>query len=271
MIVTSVEVPAGDTRCGRFMHFHELSELVIYRNIRGSLWSSTKKFSVANGGAAFIPSMHHHDFELTLERKRWIMVHFDPQIADDFSLSASTRALGEARYVSFAQKDRSHITRLAQWLLELQEAGPANERSLYILRLMLQMYADAVQRSHENEGTAHGIQYDSHRLGPLLARISKMHDKGITLAQAARTCNLSPTYFSRYFKRSFGMPFSTYVRLYRLHVAARYLLGSDEPISRISDSLGFSQPSYFIAGFKQQFGITPKQYRMSHRSGGGRF
>ncbi len=268
MIVTRVEVPAGDPRCSRFMHFHELSELVIYQRIRGSLWSSTKKFAIGDGGAAFVPSMHHHDFELTLERKCWIMIHFEPRIADEFALGASTRALDEARYVSMAPKDRTRLIKLAEWLLEEQHVDPANERSLYILRLMLHIYTDAVTRSQsEDQGTLHGIKFDGHRIGPLLKRINKAPNVAITLEQAAGTCNLSPAYFSRYFKRAFGMPFSTYVRLHRLHLAARHLLGSDEPIGRISDELGFSQPSYFIAGFKQQFGITPKQYRMCHKSG----
>jgi len=265
MIGTRVEVPAGAARCHRFMHFHELSELVVYEKISGYLWSSTKKFAIGDGGVAFIPSMHHHDFELTLDKKRWVMVHFEPQLADEFALSAATHALTEARCVFPERRDQRRLADLAKWLLEEQEADPTSDRRLHILRLMLQMYAEAVQRSHETEGATHGVRYDNHRIGPLLGRISKAPHEPITLGQAARMCNLSPTYFSRYFKRTFGMTFSAYVRLYRLHLATRQLLGCDESIGEISDRLGFSQPSYFIAGFKQQFGITPRQYRMAHR------
>jgi AraC-like DNA-binding protein len=38
------------------------------------------------------------------------------------------------------------------------------------------------------------------------------------------------------------------------------LLSSNMPVSRISDALGFGEPSAFIAMFKTAFGVTPGRY-----------
>src|SRR3546814_16417163 len=78
-------------------------------------------------------------------------------------------------------------------------------------------------------------------------------------------CNLSPAYFSRRFKRVFGMNFTDYVRTYRLHLAARRILTTGAPVSDIDYGLGFASPSHFTARFHERFGETPRDYRQSVR------
>jgi AraC-like DNA-binding protein len=74
-------------------------------------------------------------------------------------------------------------------------------------------------------------------------------------------CSLSPAYFSRRFKRVFGMNFTDYARVYRLHLAARRIATSGASLSEIAYGLGFSSPSHFSARFHERFGMTPRQYR----------
>lgn len=49
-----------------------------------------------------------------------------------------------------------------------------------------------------------------------------------------------------------------------LELARHWLTAGDQPIERIAERLGYRQPSNFIRAFRKQFGITPKQFRLSH-------
>ncbi|KJK07759.1 MULTISPECIES: AraC family transcriptional regulator [Pseudomonas] len=48
-----------------------------------------------------------------------------------------------------------------------------------------------------------------------------------------------------------------------LQLARHWLAAGDQPIERIATRLGYRQPSNFIRAFRKQFGVTPKQFRLS--------
>ena len=54
-----------------------------------------------------------------------------------------------------------------------------------------------------------------------------------------------------------------HVRSDSLELARHWLTAGDQPIERIAERLGYRQPSNFIRAFRKQFGITPKQFRLS--------
>ena len=57
---------------------------------------------------------------------------------------------------------------------------------------------------------------------------------------------------------------ANFMRAVRLKKAARLLLESQQNISEISDCVGFGNIKYFNKHFKEEFGMTPSQYRVSH-------
>lgn len=71
------------------------------------------------------------------------------------------------------------------------------------------------------------------------------------------------SYFCRTFKANFGIPFSTYLNMYRIQVARKMLLTSDLKVSQIAFECGFQNTVYFNRLFKKQVGVTPIQYRRS--------
>jgi AraC-like DNA-binding protein len=104
---------------------------------------------------------------------------------------------------------------------------------------------------------------------PVLERLRAAPAEPIPLESAATMCSLSPAYFSRRFRQIFGMNFTEYMVIYRLHLAARRLLTTGAAISEIAYGVGFSSPAHFTARFRKRFGMTPREYRKSARSRAG--
>jgi AraC family transcriptional regulator len=85
----------------------------------------------------------------------------------------------------------------------------------------------------------------------------------ISLAALARLVRLSPYYFCRAFKQSFGMPPHRYHNSRRM-VQAKALLALPAPsVTDIGMRIGFSDTSSFTTAFRKATGLTPTAY---HRS-----
>ncbi len=78
---------------------------------------------------------------------------------------------------------------------------------------------------------------------------------------------VNASYFSRIFKEYEDMPFSVYVKTYRLEKAKHLLKKFDYSVSQIAGMVGFNDVSYFVSSYKKYFGITPGELRnrMSER------
>ncbi|MBE9028221.1 helix-turn-helix transcriptional regulator [filamentous cyanobacterium LEGE 11480] len=83
----------------------------------------------------------------------------------------------------------------------------------------------------------------------------------LTIDRLATLVQLSPGYFATLFKRTFGNTPYQYVLQCRMQRAQELLRASDLPIVQIADRVGFQTQSHFTRLFRQQVGMTPRQYR----------
>ncbi len=83
----------------------------------------------------------------------------------------------------------------------------------------------------------------------------------ITVEDLADTVSLNPNYLSTLFKTEMGVSISQYIRNQRIEVACNMLRHSDYTYSEIAATLAFSSQSHFIKVFKEETGMTPKEYR----------
>jgi AraC-like DNA-binding protein len=79
----------------------------------------------------------------------------------------------------------------------------------------------------------------------------------------ARAAGLSRAYFSREFRRAFGVSPHAYLLTRRLERAAALLRTTDSSVAEVCMAVGLASVGSFTTSFKRAFGKTPTGYRAS--------
>lgn len=85
-------------------------------------------------------------------------------------------------------------------------------------------------------------------------------DEKLTIADMADIAGMSPSNFSRTFKKETGMPPAEYLIQIRLDRAKKHLLAGDKSVTEIALECGFNSPAYLSACFHKRFNLTPSEY-----------
>lgn len=94
-----------------------------------------------------------------------------------------------------------------------------------------------------------------------MAYIEENFRKDITLNIISDEAGLTPTYFSRYFKKMTGQTFHEYLTRVRLYNAHLLLCTGEDTVSLIAKKSGFKNVKSFIEAFRKVYGETPERYR----------
>ncbi len=86
----------------------------------------------------------------------------------------------------------------------------------------------------------------------------------ILIKNIAKEMHINSTYLSQLFKQNVGQSFSSYLSEHRIHHAKILLLQTNDNIDKISDSCGFSSPSYFSTVFTNKTGMSPGRFRRNY-------
>lgn len=82
----------------------------------------------------------------------------------------------------------------------------------------------------------------------------------LTIKEISAFFNISPTYFSNYFKRHFGLSYQEYLDNYRVTLIEKRLSIGGLKLKQIADEFGFTDVSHLSKTFKKVKGHTPKNY-----------
>jgi len=90
------------------------------------------------------------------------------------------------------------------------------------------------------------------------AYIRQNYHENITLEQMAGKLFLSPSYFSRLFKKHIGEGFALFLTKIRLAHAQNLLLSGKLSVAQVAKQVGYYDPSYFSTVYKKHFGVSPQ-------------
>jgi len=168
----------------------------------------------------------------------------------------------QRRGILTTRLDPAALTECLGYLRGLADAGdrPASVHRGEVvgwLSLFLTRLGRTVSAGHDR-----GDSGETHPA--VLAAMRKMEaqpEHQWTLTELADDLHLAPGYLVRIFKSATGLPPMAYLSRHRVELAADRLLHTDQPISRIGESVGWPDQNYFARRFKSHYGLSASTYR----------
>lgn len=109
---------------------------------------------------------------------------------------------------------------------------------------------------------------EKHYIDDAIEYLQSNYASDITLEKMAARYFVSAEHFSRVFKKKVGFNFKEYINLLRLQKAESMLRQMNAAtITQVAESCGFNDSNYFSVQFKKLYGISPKRFQSSNRSG----
>ncbi len=96
--------------------------------------------------------------------------------------------------------------------------------------------------------------------------IDRNISNGIKVSEVAEHCKMSYSCFAKKFLAVYGKTCKEYIEHMRLYKVEEFLAFTDFDLNYISQETGYSDCSHMIKSFKNSRGITPKQFRLKHRT-----
>jgi AraC family transcriptional regulator len=209
----------------------------------------------------FVPAGHEYrEWQEPRTLARLMYVYFDPaklQIPCD----------GGSADVGFAAKLFFEDATLLDTALKLKRSleSPTLENRLYFEALGVVLAHELIRfndrRPQSEPQFRGGLAAWQQRM--VTAHIDEHLGETIPLATLAQLARLSPYYFCRAFKQSFGVPPHRYHTSRRIEHAKAMLATRTHSVTEIGLTVGYSETSSFTAAFRKAVGLTPSAYQRS--------
>lgn len=168
--------------------------------------------------------------------------------------------LRASRGIQFAAEDIDKI------LPDLEKLKDLEGQELYVSLLEILMKLSNFQGTTLSEASfIDDLPYESSD------RMSRIHDfveshyhKKIRIHQLADLVNMSEQSFSRFFSKMMGRPFFTFLNEYRINMAAKMLIDTEEPVAQIGYACGYDSLPLFHKQFNKFKNETPHKFRKKY-------
>ncbi|MEQ6119802.1 AraC family transcriptional regulator [Reichenbachiella sp. MALMAid0571] len=107
---------------------------------------------------------------------------------------------------------------------------------------------------------------DSKRMTVVYSYVKDNYKKKFSLKDVSSSIAMSEENFCRFFKRSFNKPFFEFVNEYKINIACKLIIETDNTISRIAYECGYNNLTFFHRQFQKLMNVSPGKYRKLHNN-----
>mgnify|MGYP003393306602 FL=1 len=111
------------------------------------------------------------------------------------------------------------------------------------------------------------VETHDDRIRSIISHIRSKLYENHDIDQLAKFACMSKDHFIRIFRKETGETPNAYITKKKMEAAELLLITSEDSIKSVAMSLGYNDCSYFNKIFKKYSGITPQQYRKTHKEG----
>lgn len=250
--LTDLRVPVevrlfGHNRCADDWQVgpRRLDEHVLYVTDSGQCQATWEddRITIHPGTAMWLPpGLHHHLATSPANPLRtWHMRFVAPVLRRSAVLAPATAAVVEA------------VTALARAV-----ALPTRSRA-WRTRTRLALLLAAICEAETTPSGPHLDDATRHRVHDYLDRLAP--DARPTAHDLARTAHMSPVWFSRCFKGSYGLSPRSWLKRRRIELAALAIAESNDSLAAIATRFGYAEYFRFSRQFREVMGCAPSRWR----------
>lgn len=268
--VLTIEQPAFDAH----WHFHPEWELTLILEGQGKRFvaDSVEPF-VAGDFVLLGPGLphfwHSRDRAISGRLSRAVVVHFPPSFPGP-GLLELPEMRGVRSLFERARRGLLFSGPQARRAAEVLETVPGLGGAHAVLGLMQVLVDLAPVRARQLAGAGYVADFSeagTSRMGRAYAYLmSEFQNPMLSLNDVAAAAAMSPTAFSRFFRRVSGRGLWEFLTELRVEHAAALLRETGDGVTRIAMESGFGSLSSFNRQFYQRFGCAPRAYRREGRS-----
>lgn len=248
-------------------HWHEAMEILYFYKGSAVVQINCEYIDVESGQIVLLNALDVHSIK---GQSEYLVLQFNSTLTNDiyidfkkaFPVSDKDKVLTQT---SSFNKHTSSIAFHMQEIVEIErEKLPGYEISIKgsIYKIIAAIFAYSQERNYDLSEYNNQKQR-LEKLDVLLKYVDDCYTENITIEAAAKLLNYTPNYFCRFFKKVMGKTFLEYLNMYRCCKAEELLLTTDNSITDIALSSGFSSISYFNRTYKKYKSISPSFERKS--------
>jgi AraC-like DNA-binding protein len=259
---------------GGFLHFHPEFELTLNTKSYGTriIGDNVELFDQYDMTfiAGNIPHCwNHYKSEGKLPENHGIVVHFTLEsfgegFLNQYELKSVRELFVEAeRGVAFSVQDAKNVEGLLINMVNSRGIDKIIE-FFGILKILCN-----VEQRRPLCSENYKIDFDERgnkKMADIYSYIRGNFTRPITLKEISEVARISPSSFSKYFKRNSGAGFVEYVNQVRTNKACYLLRETNFQVNDIAIDCGFASISNFNKQFRKTVGISPSDYRAQYVS-----
>ena len=246
------------------MHSHTFYELICCRNTCGAEYLvGAQRYKLQHGDIVLVPPdvshrpiLPEHMPEPYIRDVLWLSPEFINRLMDmfpDFTADLQTHSLLRTSGTRWEYLEEL----FHNGVREAEATAPGHEMAIMANSVTLLTHLLRA-RKDINAKPLHAEKPEL--LDQVLRYIEQHLSDKITLADVAHHFFISESTITQTFRKKMGVSFYRCVTQRRL-IAAKALIERGLSLESVSEQVGFSDYSSFFRAFKQEFGISPRQYR----------
>lgn len=261
------EIVYSDRPLSYHIHTHVYYELLYVSDGAVMMTIRGKEYRVEAGSLVFLNQFDEHATRMISDiyRRYYLLI---PQMQlkafhKDALLLSVFRFHGEKfPYVLPAGSDKTRFDTYFSLLKNAADRGGAymDERIEALMTLIL---ADALALRPDMFIPAGDTSFLP--MQEILDELDRTFEKGFSLRSLAEKFHVSPGCLSAHFRHHVGMSPMQYITQRRLNHARELLNKTDMSVMEISMQCGYGDVSNFVRRFRQQFQVTPLQFRQRRK------
>ena len=253
------------------LHSHAFYELLYCASTCGAEYLvGSDRYRLQKGDIIFIPpGISHRPLlpeSMTQPYKRYVL-WLSPEFIQNFSRLLTAVPTVKPPYSTLLRTAGTKWSYLEEWFLqgirEAEKQKPGWEAAVVgnTVTLLTHLLRAVDDRSASLSAEKPVL------LDRLMAYMEDHLSERITLEDTARKFYISPSTISQLFRQKMGVSFHRCVTQRRL-IAAKELILGGTALEDVSRQVGFSDYSAFYRAFRQEYGISPRQFRTISKEAG---